>query len=236
MSLLAPRPVPQSDRQEPDRRALDGPQSAASSAATGMAALALEIGPLPHPKIKRRFAWLLEYLWVGSLLAVGTLALSGLILSLIGPYAHAHASARNYTLGTLIDLRRGGNAGAYLRQGWSAPDAGGTHTVGAVADVVFPPHLTERNTLFLRVYGRPVFAAEDNGFWVDVLVNGARAHHRQFERGSFVANLEIELPYGVVEHAAPLHVTMVVGAAHPGSKSVRGRANSGLEIEAVSLN
>jgi hypothetical protein len=159
-------------------------------------------------------------------------ALVGLGTALLGPSSLANADGF-YGLGQIVDFRDTGDATPYLRQGWASPTEEGTRTAGTVADLVFPPRLSTKDSLGLRVDGAPIFADGEDKFWIDLLANGTRAMRYEFQRGQGPEPLVAVLPYLRDNHDAPLHVTLVVGADH----TKPGRAGaSAFQVQTLTLN
>jgi len=225
MSLAAARPMPATGPQELDR-------SIGEAAPDPRVALRFAPSQRRRP-VRDRFGWLLDYLWLGSLTATGLLALLGFTLALAGPYERAHpGNPRN---STIIDCRSGGDCKSYLRGGWSAPGKSGIETISSVATLLFPPVSANKGWVGVRLYGEPFFASQDQSFWVDILVEGRRTLHRLVQRGEAVPVFQTAFPTDPAARPTPLHVTLVIGAAHADAKIARGRPISGWRVEGVSI-
>jgi len=169
---------------------------------------------------------------VGSLVGVALLTAAGIGSAMIGPLrAYASSTLHYYALGEIIDFRRDGDGRLYIQQGWGRPTAEGVRTIGAVADLAFPAHLSSQNGLWLTLKGEAFFAPDESEFWIDLLVNGRNAKRYYFRRGQTTGTLSVAIPYDQAGHGAPFHLTLVVGAAHVKPDA----AASGFSLEGLSL-
>jgi hypothetical protein len=174
---------------------------------------------------------MLEILWLASLSGVLVIVSWGMAMSLLSPRITAR-TAQTYSFGDFIDFRKDGNAGPYLREGWTKADENGTTTAGPVADIVLPVELPDKQDLVFEIEGRPRFATGDRSYWVTVLANG-----RQFANWNFVSNNHnpsrslARLPLDFVKANRPLHITFVVGSDHPAPDAPYRKDFSGYQIE-----
>lgn len=151
-------------------------------------------------------------------------------VALLEPGGFGNSKDASYIFGRYIDFRSGGNAGPYLRQGWSRTSETGRSTIGPWSDMIFSFDFSKKRDMVLTLFARPVFAAQDDEFWVDVLINGTMAVRWSFDRDNQNENwYSTPLQREYVAAMSPMHVTFVVGSTDPTSHG------SGLEIETVGL-
>ena len=169
---------------------------------------------------------LLTFCWRASLLAVAVLAGSGFAITLLAPGGFGPS----YSIGRAIDFRSGGNAGSYLREGWTGTSQAGRVTIGPWSDMILPGELPKNRDIQLTLLARPLFAAEDDEFWVDVLIDGTAAARWSFTREDRRKSWHTAIVRQIETYQrSAMHVTFVVGSADPTAQG------SALEIETMRL-
>jgi hypothetical protein len=168
--------------------------------------------------------------WPACLLAVAAIAGVGLGIALIAPGGLGNSEDASYRFGRYVDLRSDGNAGPYLRQGWSKTSESGRMTIAPWSDMIFSFDFSKKRDLVLTLLAKPVFAAQDDEFWVDVLINGTMAARWSFTRDN-AGQTWYSTPVRREDVAtlSPMHVTLVIGSANPTAEGSR------LEIETIGL-
>ena len=124
-------------------------------------------------------------------------------------------AAAPYLLGTMLDFTRDGTAGPYLGDGWLAPDATGTWSVGPSAELslgLAPPPAGDGvlaiTASALTGPSRPEVAAT-------VLVNGTAVGTLQFKQGEAIAERTLAVPHALLAGPGPLRITLELSDTRP---------------------
>ena len=189
------------------------------------------------PSIRRRLAVLfLQIAWPLTLVSVTIIVVGGIGIAMGEPYGLGRPTDATYSIGDYIDLRAYGNAAPYLAEGWSRPTEDGRATIGEISHILLSVNLSKEHGLDFTMLVRPVFAAGDREFWVDVLINGVAMRRLSFDQ-AHQAQRWLDVFFSgsqVVPTPGPIRVTLVIGTAFPAGLR-HGKAGSGLKIEAWAL-
>ncbi len=174
----------------------------------------------------------LSWGWTACLLAVTAFAASGAVLSLFPSGMWPAQATGSYPLEDYVDFRAGGDGVRYLGDGWSKTGAGTVSTRGPIASMILPVRLPQGTGIWIEVSGRPLFAGQDQSFWVDILANGHAVARWEFQRRQMTYNQNyVLIPVASGRETRQIRLTFVVGANHPSPAEAGNRDFSGLEIE-----
>jgi hypothetical protein len=108
------------------------------------------------------------------------------------------ASVAKYTVGQTIDFRTGGNSVDFVGEGWGAPEAGGTWTLGDHSPLDLNLGTVPKTDLLLQIEAHAFTPSERPEFVGTIMVNGAQLAEWHINSNEALVQRQFRLPRSIL--------------------------------------